>query len=155
MRRKKKIERTISPDPVYGDVLIAKFINHIMFSGKKSVARKVVYDCFDMIKTKTKKDPVEVFQDAINNVAPRVEVISRRIGGARYQIPKEVGGERKITLSMRWIISVTRRAKGKAMSERLFQELTAAAKNEGEAIKKKQEIEKIAEANRAFAHFAW
>jgi len=155
MRRKKKIERTIAPDSVYGDVLVAKFINHIMISGKKSTARKVVYDCFDMIKTKTKKDPVEVFQDAINNIAPRVEVISRRVGGARYQVPKEVGGERKITLAMRWLVSVSRKSKGKPMSERLFIELTAAAKNEGEAIKKKHEIEKIAEANRAFAHFAW
>jgi len=155
MRRKKKIERIIAPDSVYGDILVAKFINHIMISGKKSTARKVVYDCFDMIKTKTKKDPVEVFQDAINNIAPRVEVISRRVGGARYQVPKEVGGERKITLAMRWLVSVSRKSKGKPMSERLFIELTAAAKNEGEAIKKKHEIEKIAEANRAFAHFAW
>jgi small subunit ribosomal protein S7 len=155
MRRKKKIERTLAPDSVYGNVLVAKFINHIMLSGKKSTARKVVYDCFDMIKTKTKKDPVEVFQDAINNIAPRVEVISRRVGGARYQVPKEVGGERKIALAMRWLISVSRRSKGKPMSERLFQELVAASNNEGEAIKKKHEIEKIAEANRAFAHFAW
>ena len=155
MRKKKKIDRKINPDPVYHDVLVAKFINNLMVSGKKSTARKIVYDCFEMIKTTTKKDPLIVFQEAINNVAPRVEVISRRVGGARYQIPKEVGGERKITLAIRWIISVSRKASGKSMKERLFQELVAAAKHEGEAIKKKHEIEKIAETNRAFAHFAW
>ncbi|MFA6437411.1 MAG: 30S ribosomal protein S7 [Candidatus Paceibacterota bacterium] len=155
MRKKKKVDRKIVSDPVYGDVLIAKFTNHLMVSGKKSIARKIIYDCFDLIKERTKKDPVEIFQDAINNAAPRVEVVSRRIGGARYQIPKEVSGERKTTLAMRWLIGSARKSHGKSMSEKLFTELTAAAKHEGEAIKKKREIEKIAEANRAFAHFAW
>jgi len=155
MRKKKKVDRKIVSDPVYGDVLIAKFTNHLMVSGKKSVARKIIYDCFDLIKEKAKKDPVEVFQEAIDNASPRVEVISRRIGGARYQIPKEVSGERKTTLAMRWLIGSARKSHGKSMSEKLFVELTAAAKHEGEAIKKKREIEKIAEANRAFAHFAW
>jgi small subunit ribosomal protein S7 len=155
MRKKKKVDRKITPDPVYENVLIAKFTNHIMVSGKKSIARKIIYDCFNLIKEKTKKDPVEVFQEAIDNASPRVEVVSRRIGGARYQIPKEVSGERKTTLSMRWLIGSARKSHGKSMSEKLFVELTAAAKHEGEAIKKKREIEKIAEANRAFAHFAW
>jgi small subunit ribosomal protein S7 len=155
MRKKKKVDRKIVPDPVYENVLIAKFTNHLMVSGKKSIARKIIYDCFNLIKEKTEKDPVEVFQEAIDNASPRVEVVSRRIGGARYQIPKEVSGERKTTLAMRWLIGSARKSHGKSMSEKLFVELTAAAKHEGEAIKKKREIEKIAEANRAFAHFAW
>jgi len=155
MRKKKKIERPISPEPLYNNVLIAKFINHLMISGGKSVARKIVYESLNLIQEKAKKDPVLVFQEAINNVAPRVEVVSRRIGGAHYQIPREVSGDRKTALAMRWLINASRKTKGKAMAEKLSNEFLAAAKNEGEAIKKKKDIEKIAEANRAFAHFAW
>ncbi len=155
MRRKKKIERTLIPDPLYNDILVAKFINHLMVCGKKAVARKVFYLTMEIIKTKSKEDPLELFHNAINNLAPRVEVISRRIGGAHYQIPKEVSGERKNTLAIRWLISAARKAKGKSMEERLSAEILAILKYEGESIKKKKEIERIAEANRAFAHFAW
>jgi len=155
MRKKKKIFRPIKPDPLYNNELVAKFINHLMISGKKAVARKVFYKAMEIVKTKSKKDPIAVFTQAINSLAPRVEVISRRIGGAHYQIPKEVGGERKNTLAMRWLIASARKAKGKTIAERLAEEVLAASKQEGEAMKKKKEIERIAEANRAFAHFAW
>lgn len=155
MRKKKKTFRQISPDPLYNDVLVAKFINHLMMSGKKTIARRLLYSALEIIKKKTQKDPLVIFQDAINNAAPRVEVISRRIGGARYQIPKEVSGERKTTLAIRWLIAAARKTKGASMDKKLAQELLAAQKYEGEAIRKKREIEKIAEANRAFAHFAW
>ncbi|TRZ82736.1 30S ribosomal protein S7 [bacterium] len=155
MRRKKKIDRPLVPDPLYNDVLVAKFINHLIVSGKKTVSRKIFYSTMEIIKAKSKKDPLELFHNAISNLAPRVEVISRRIGGAHYQIPKEVSGERKNTLAMRWLINAARKSKGKSMEERLSAEILAILKYEGEAMKKKKEIERIAEANRAFAHFAW
>jgi len=155
MRRKKKVDRPIAPDPLYNDELIAKFINYLMVSGKKTTARRVFYAAMEIIKTKTKKDPVVIFHDAINNIAPRVEVISRRIGGAHYQIPKEVSGERKNTLAIRWLVQASRKAKGKPISEKLSNEILAAINHEGEAIKKKKDIERMADANRAFAHFAW
>jgi small subunit ribosomal protein S7 len=155
MRKKKKINRKITPDPVYNDEKIAKFICHLMNSGKKNTARRVLYDCFENIKKQTKKDPQQIFEQALDKISPRVEVISRRIGGAHYQIPKEVSGDRQLTLAMKWLIKAASSSKGKPMAEKLADELIAAVKNEGNAIKKKKEIEKIAEANRAFAHFAW
>ncbi len=155
MRKKKKVNRIITPDPLYENIAVAKFINHLMVDGKKSVAQKILYSAFEIIKQKTKEDPLAVFQSAIQNISPRVEVVSARIGGARYQIPKEVSGERKTALAMKWLIAAARKIKGKAMAEKLAQEILAAYKNEGDAIRKKHEIEKIAEANRAFAHFAW
>jgi small subunit ribosomal protein S7 len=148
----KKIE--ILPDPVYNNVKVAKFINHVMRRGKKSIAQKVVYDCFEIIKEKTKKDPLEIFDQAIENVAPQVEIRSKRVGGATYQIPIPVKEERSIGLAMRWIIGAARSQKGKPTKEKLAQELIDAANNTGAAIKKKNDIYKMAQANRAFAHLA-
>ena len=154
-RRNKKIKREILPDSVYENVMVAKLINQVMRRGKKTIARKIVYKAFDIIKEKTKKDPLEVFVLAIQNVSPLLEVKSRRVGGATYQVPTEVKSERRITLAMRWIIRAAKSRKGKPMREKLAEELMAAAKNEGVAIKKKQDTHRMAEANRAFAHFAW
>lgn len=155
MRRKKKIKQVISPDPVYNNVIVAKFINQVMRRGKKTVARKIVYGAFDIVKTKTKKEPLEVFELAFKNAAPLLEVKSKRVGGATYQVPKEVKGERRLTLAMRWIIQAAKSKKGKPMREKLAEELIAAANNTGEAVKKKENTHRMAEANRAFAHFAW
>jgi small subunit ribosomal protein S7 len=156
MRRKKKVKRTIIPDPKYNNSLVAKFINHLMKGGKKSVAQKVLYDAFEILEKTTKgKDPLEIFDQAIKNVSPFVEVKSRRIGGAHYQVPREVRGERRITLAMRWLIQVTKAKKGKPMAQKLAAELLDASKNMGAAVKKKQDIHRMAEANKAFAHFAW
>ncbi len=149
----KKHER--KPDPKFGNILIGRFINHIMRRGKKTVAQKIVYDAFDIISNKTKQDPIEIFEQAIRNTSPILEVKSRRIGGANYQIPVEVKGERRETLAMRWIIEAAKRKKGAPMAKKIAQEVILAAKNEGEAIKTKENIHKIAEANKAFAHFAY
>lgn len=154
MRGKPASKRKRVPDYKYSSILIGRFINQIMRRGKKSVAEKVVYSAFDFIQEKTKKDPLLVFEEAMKNVAPSIEVRSRRIGGANYQIPVEVRGERKETLAFRWIISVARAKKGKPMSEKLGLELIDAAKKQGEAVKKKEDVHRMAEANRAFAHFA-
>ena len=156
MRRKRSVKRIINPDPKYDNILVAKFINHLMKGGKKSVAQTIIYKSFDIIKKTIKdKDPIDVFDQAIKNVSPFVEVKSRRIGGANYQVPREVKGERKVTLAMRWIINASRNKKGKPMSQKLAEELLEAYKNEGLAIKKKQDMHRMAEANKAFAHFAW
>ncbi len=155
MRRKIKIKKINSPDALYGNPSVGKFINYIMEKGKKSAARKVVYGSFDIIKEKTKGDPVELFEKAIRNVAPALEVKSRRVGGANYQVPQPVRPERKIQLAFRWIIGAARAKKGKAMAERLAEEFMLAANNEGAAIKKKLDTHRMAEANRAFAHFSW
>lgn len=155
MRRKKKEKRIIHPDPVYKNVLVAKFINHVMKRGKKTIAQKIVYQAFDIIKTKTQKDPLEIFNLALNNVKPLLEVKPRRIGGATYQVPVTVPEERGIVLAMRWILTAARSRKGKPMKEKLAEELINAANNIGAAIKKKEDTHKMAEANRAFAHFAW
>jgi small subunit ribosomal protein S7 len=155
MHRKKSAKRIISPDPVYGSEVVAKFINHVMRRGKKTIAQKIVYGAFEIIKEKTKKEPLEVFEKAIENASPRVEVRPRRIGGATYQVPMEVRGDRQTTLAMRWIVSAAKQKKGRPMKEKLAQELMEAANNAGEAVKKKENLRKLAEANRAFAHFAW
>jgi small subunit ribosomal protein S7 len=154
-RKKKIVKRKILPDPLYNNVKVAKFINHVMREGKKTIARKIVYGAFDIIKEKTKKEPLEVFEQALKNAAPLLEVRPRRIGGATYQIPIEVKGDRRITLAMRWIIEAARSKKGKSMKEKLAEELIAASQNTGAAVKKKEDTHKMAEANRAFAHFAW
>ncbi|TAL50225.1 30S ribosomal protein S7 [Patescibacteria group bacterium] len=154
MRGKQAPKRELTPDPKYGNVYIAKLINSIMYDGKKSVAQKVVYDALDLIGEKTKENPLDVFDRAIKNVMPSLEVKSRRVGGANYQVPISVRGERRYVLSYRWIITAARSKKGRPMAERLADELTAAANNEGEAIKKKLDVQRMAEANRAFAHFA-
>ncbi len=153
-RRKRKFKREITADSKYNSTVVAKFINQVMRKGKKSTAEKVVYQAFDLIKKRTKKEPTEIFDEALKNVAPVLEVKSKRIGGANYQIPIEVRTPRKTTLAMRWIIEVARFQKGKPMSEQLALELIAASKGEGEAMKKRENIQRMAEANRAFAHFA-
>ena len=155
MRRKRKVKRQIQSDSKYNSALVAKFINHIMKEGKKSTAQRVVYSAFENIEKQIKKDPLEVFDQAIKNASPLLEVKSRRIGGAHYQVPREVKGERKTTLAMRWIIRAARSRKGKPMAEKLAHELVEASQNMGAAIKKKQDVHRMAESNRAFAHFAW
>lgn len=154
MRSKRATKRKIAPDPKYNNVVIQKFINQLMRKGKKSVAQKIIYKCFDIIKEKTNKDPLEVFDRAIKNVSPILEVKSKRIGGANYQIPMEVRSDRRLALAMRWIIEAAQSRKGKPMREKLAQELSDAANHQGEAIKKKEDVHRMAEANRAFAHFA-
>jgi small subunit ribosomal protein S7 len=155
MAEKKKLKREILPDAVYNNVMVQKFINQIMKKGKKTIARKNVYGAFDLIKEKTKQDSMEVFERAIKNTSPLLEVKSKRVGGATYQVPREVKGDRMITLSMRWIILAARNKKGKPIKEKLAEELILASKNEGSAVKKKEDTHRMAEANRAFAHFAW
>lgn len=155
MRRKRNYTRDIIPDPKYSNVMVAKFTNYVMRKGKKSVARKVVYKTFDQIEKKYQQDPLNVFETAMKNVGPTLEVKSRRIGGATYQVPREVRGERKMALSFRWILGAARAKKGKPMHERLAEELVMATKNEGSAIKKKMDTHRMAEANKAFAHFSW
>ncbi len=155
MGRTKKIKtRKIAPDPVYNSVVVAKLINKIMKRGKKTVARQIVYQSFDIIKKKTKKDPLEVFQLAIKNTSPLLEVKAKRIGGATYQVPQEVKGRRRLSLALQWIIQAAQAKKGRPMREKLAEELILASKNEGSAVKKKNDIHKMAEANRAFAHLA-
>lgn len=154
MRRKQASKRDIKPEVKYNDVLAAKFINYLMREGKKSTATQVLYNCFDILEKKTKKDPVEIFKKAISNASPFLEVKSRRIGGATYQVPLEVRGDRRQNLACRWIINAARSAKGKPMAEKLASELMAASRNEGAAVKKKDDTHRMAEANKAFAHFA-
>ncbi len=154
-RRNKKEKREILPDFVYNNTVVAKFINQVMRRGKKTIARKIVYGAFDIMKTKTQKDPLEIFDLAIKNASPLLEIKPKRVGGATYQVPREVRGDRGVTLAMRWIIQAAKSKKGKPMKEKLAEELMAAARNEGVAIKKKEDTHRMAEANRAFAHFAW
>ena len=155
MSRKKKEKRVIPPDPLYNNIIVSKFINHIMRKGKKMLARRIVYLAFDIVKEKTKKDSLEVFEQALKNASPLLEVKSKRIGGATYQVPREVKGDRKLTLAMRWIIQGAELKKGKPMRQKLADELMEAAQNTGWAVKKKESTHRMAEANRAFAHFAW
>ena len=156
MARGKKIKkRTIAPDLVYENVLVAKFINYIMKKGKKTIARKIVYGSFDILKEKMKKEPVEVFDLAIKNASPVLEVKAKRVGGATYQIPREVRGDRKIALAMRWIIKAARSKKGKSMKENLAEEIMNAANNTGPAIKRKNDTHRMAEANRAFSRSSY
>lgn len=154
MRGKQAPRRSITPDPKYGNLYIAKLINSIMYDGKKSVAQKVVYDALDLIGEKTKENPLDVFDRAMKNVMPSLEVKSRRVGGANYQVPMSVRGERRYVLAYRWIITAARSKKGRPMADKLAEELVAAGNNEGDAIKKKLDVQRMAEANRAFAHFA-
>lgn len=155
MRRKRSFHREIMPDPKYSNVTVARFINYVMKGGKKSVARKVVYKTFDTIEQKYKQEPLNAFETAIRNIGPALEVKSRRIGGATYQVPREVRGERKMALAFRWILDAARSKKGKPMHEKLAEELIAATKNEGSAVKKRMDTHRMAEANKAFAHFSW
>lgn len=154
MRRPTKKLDKIKPDYKYESLKVEKFVNYIMERGKKNVARTIVYRAFDILADKTKEDALEAFETIIRNVAPQVEVRSRRVGGANYQVPHEVRPERKIALAYRWIIEAAKSKKGKPMAEKLADELISAYKNEGEAIKKRENVHRMAEANRAFAHFA-
>ncbi len=153
MRRAYK-KHKIAPDRVYNDVVVSQFINKVMKQGKKTIAQKIVYKAFDIIKEQTKKEPLEIFRQAIENASPMLEVKPKRIGGATYQVPMEVRGERKLALAFRWILEGARGKKGKPMTEKLGQELIDAANNQGNAIKKKNDTHRMAEANKAFAHFA-
>ena len=155
MAQKNKSKRVILSDPVFDSVLVAKFINKIMKDGKKTTARKIVYGSFEIIKERTKKDPLDVFEKAIENTSPLLEVKAKRVGGATYQVPREVERGRMTTLAMRWIIEAANSKKGKPMREKMAEELISASKNEGSAVKKKENTHRMAEANRAFAHFAW
>ena len=155
MRRKLKAKPKIEPDFTYDSEKVTKFINYCMERGKKGTARKVVYDSFDIIKKETKSEPLEIFETALKNTGPTMEVRSRRVGGANYQIPREVRPERRQFLSMKWIIDAARSKKGKPMAAKLAEEIMAASNNEGDAVKKRENTHKMAEANKAFAHFAW
>lgn len=154
MRRPLKKQRTWRPDLKYGSETLTRFVNAVMWDGKKDTARKIVYDALEIVG-KEGMDPIETFDTAIRNVSPLMEVRSRRVGGANYQVPREVPQQRRLALAFRWIINAARSGKGKPMAEKLAVQILAAAKNEGDAIKKKDEMHRMADANRAFAHFAW
>jgi len=155
MRKRRAEKRYLKPDPKFNDVLVAKFINAIMYDGKKSVARKVIYDAFEIIEDRTKKPGLEIFKKAIANTEPLIEVKSRRVGGATYQVPTEVRPERRSALAMRWIKIHARKRSEKTASSKIGMELIAAANNEGASVKKKEDTHRMAEANKAFAHFKW
>lgn len=155
MRRKKNYTREHKADLKYGNILVGRFINYLMENGKKSVAERVMYGALDLIEKQTKQAPVAVLEKALENATPMVEVASKRVGGANYQVPREVRPARKFMLAAHWMIDAARGKKGKPMAEKLAEELLLASKNEGAAIKKKQDMHRMAEANRAFAHFSW
>lgn len=155
MRSKKKEKRIEEPDLTYGSLMVSKFINCLMQDGKKEVARKVMMAALEKTKVQSGKEALEIFDLAMKNVAPKVEVKSKRIGGANYQVPIEVRADRKVTLAIRWLIGAARSKKGRPMAEKLAEEFILAAKNEGTAIKKRNDVHRMAEANKAFAHFAW
>ena len=155
MRRKQKFKRELEPDEKYNSLNIAKLIKIVMQDGKATIAKKIVYGALDEIEKKTKSDPVEVFELAIKNVSPMLEIRSKRIGGANYQVPREVRGERRLALAFRWMLTASRAKKGSSMAHRLADEVMLASKNEGAAIKKRMDTQRMAEANKAFAHFAW
>ncbi|MDP3052858.1 MAG: 30S ribosomal protein S7 [bacterium] len=156
MRKKQiyKNRKLRQPDIKFNSLVVGRFINYLMFEGKKSLAEKIVYQAFEQIEKTTKEDPMKVFEKALENVSPLVAVASRRVGGANYQVPMEVRPERKFFLAGHWIIAAARARKGRTMVENLAEEIIAASKNEGTAVKKKQDMHRVAEANRAFAHFA-
>ena len=155
MRKRRAEKRKMVPDPKYNDILVTRFINNIMLAGKKNTARKIIYDAFDIIESKVKSDPLEVFKKALSNVAPVLEVRSRRVGGATYQVPVEVREDRRIALAIRWLKTYSKARRDKTMAQRLAAEFMAASKGEGSSVKKRDETHRIAEANKAFAHFKW
>jgi small subunit ribosomal protein S7 len=154
-RRHRAEKREIIPDPKFGDTVVTKFMNSVMYEGKKSVAENIVYGAFDIIEKRAKVSPIEVFKAALENVAPAIEVRSRRVGGATYQVPVEVRPERRQALAIRWLISAARSRNDKTMVDRLSAELLDAANNRGNAVKKREDTHRMAEANRAFAHYRW
>ena len=154
-RKRKAPVRKVYPDPRFHSEVVSKFINSIMYDGKKVVAEKIVYDAIDKIKTKSKEDPINVFNEAINNIKPTVEVRSRRVGGATYQVPVEVKSKRAQALAIRWLVESARKRKDKHMSDKIFNELYDAYEKKGAAVKKREDVHKMAESNKAFAHFRW
>ena len=154
-RKKRAPKRIFHPDAKYKSLVLSKFINSIMYDGKKTTAEKIIYTTFDQIKNKTKEDPIKIFNNAINNIRPNLEVRSRRVGGATYQVPVEVNIKRSQTLALRWLLEASRKRKNKTMSEKLLNELLDASQNKGSAIKKREDTHKMAESNKAFAHFRW
>jgi small subunit ribosomal protein S7 len=155
MRKKRAAKSLLKPDPKFNDVMVSRFINTIMYDGKKAKARNVVYSAFDIIEEKTKKPGLEIFKKALTNTQPVIEVRSRRVGGATYQVPTEVRSERRTALAMRWIKTYARQRGEKSMAMKLASELIAASNNDGSSVKKKEDVHKMAEANKAFAHFKW
>lgn len=155
MRKKTASARVVIPDPKYNDVMVSQFINCVMKQGKKHLARRIIYDSFAMIEERTKATGLDVFKKAVNNTRPILEVKARRVGGATYQVPTEVRGSRSVALAMRWLITYANDRKDKSMSQKLAAEFIAASNGEGNAIKKKEDTHKMAEANKAFAHFKW
>jgi small subunit ribosomal protein S7 len=154
-RRNRAVQRAVEPDVRYSSELLARFCNKLMISGKKSVALRVIYDAFDLIEQRAKKPPLEVFEQAVKNATPMIEVRPRRVGGATYQIPMEVRAERRLSLSLRWLVQSMRQRSGKSMAEKVAAELMDAAAGQGVAVKKKDDTHRMAEANRAFAHYRW
>jgi small subunit ribosomal protein S7 len=154
-RRHRAEKREIIPDPKFGDLVVTKFMNSIMYDGKKSVAEQIVYGALEIVETKLKSDPLQVFKQALDNVAPSIEVRSRRVGGATYQVPVEVRMERRQALAIRWLIQAARSRNDKTMVDRLSAELIDASNNRGNAVKKREDTHRMAEANRAFSHYRW
>ena len=154
-RKKQAPKRIFYPDAKYGSLVLARFINFLMYDGKKGTSEKIIYDALEKIRNKTKEDPIKIFNDAIANIRPNLEVRSRRVGGATYQVPQEVKTKRSQTLALRWLLESTRKRKNKTMSDKLFNELMDASQNKGSAIKKREDTHKMAESNKAFAHYRW
>ena len=154
-RKKTAPKRIFYPDPKYRSLILSKFINFVMYDGKKSTAVKIIYNALEQIKNKTKEDPIKIFNNAINNIRPNLEVRSRRVGGATYQVPVEVKIKRSQTLALRWLLGAARKRKNRTMSDKLFNELMEASQNKGAAIKKREDTHKMAESNKAFAHYRW
>ena len=152
-RRRVVAKRDILPDPKFGNITLAKFMNHVMVSGKKSLAERIVYGALETVESRLKKDPIEVFEEALDNIAPMVEVKSRRVGGATYQVPVEVRPSRRTALAMRWLVDYARNRGEKSMAQRLAGEIADASQNKGAAVKKREDVHRMAEANKAFSHF--
>lgn len=155
MRKRKAEKRRLEPDPQFKDILVTRFVNNIMLDGKKNTSRKIVYGAFEIMAEKTKKEPLEIFRKAMSNVAPITEVKSRRVGGATYQVPVEVREDRRIALAIRWIKQYAKARRDKTMAQKIAAELLAAYNGEGASVKKKEDTHRMAEANKAFAHFKW
>jgi small subunit ribosomal protein S7 len=154
-RKKTQPKKIVTPDPIFKSTIIPKLINSIMYDGKKGVAEKIVYEAIDKIKSKTKEDPIKIFNSAISNVKPTIECRSRRVGGATYQVPVEVKTKRAQALAIRWLVDASRKRKDKHMSDKIFNELYDAYEKKGSAVKKREDVHKMAESNKAFAHFRW
>ena len=154
-RKKTQPKKVIVPDPIFKSTIIPKLINNIMYDGKRGIATKIVYEAIDKLKTKTKEEPINIFNEAINNIRPTVEVRSRRVGGATYQVPVEVKSKRAQALAIRWLVDASRKRKDKHMADKIFNEIFDAYEKKGSAVKKREDVHKMAESNKAFAHFRW